>query len=216
MKFLIAIVLYRVERKLTPLLKTSLSVFALPVFPSSPVLGSAAGATALVLPRCSLARVSALGAPAAAPSHPVGGWGHTSRPAAQEGLAGGQPEGCSRAHTCRAFPVWATPPDMDGPALCGHWAHPRDEPGHRWARPGEALGGAWWPWPDVGPPQRARWGLWAAHCHLSMRVQATRLDRTSPWVPSGAQLPEPTAASCLGSPGCWRSWSESQVSRELV
>jgi len=28
MKFLIAIVLYRIERKLTPLLKTNLSVFA--------------------------------------------------------------------------------------------------------------------------------------------------------------------------------------------
>lgn len=36
MKFLIAIVLYRVERKLTPLLKTNLSVSVLPVFPSFP------------------------------------------------------------------------------------------------------------------------------------------------------------------------------------
>lgn len=36
MKFLIAIVLYRVERKLTPLLKTNLSVSVLPVSPSFP------------------------------------------------------------------------------------------------------------------------------------------------------------------------------------
>lgn len=36
MKFLIAIVLYRVERKLTPLLKTNLSVSVLPVLPSFP------------------------------------------------------------------------------------------------------------------------------------------------------------------------------------
>lgn len=35
MKFLIAIVLYRIERKLTPLLKTNLSVFVVPVFPVS-------------------------------------------------------------------------------------------------------------------------------------------------------------------------------------
>lgn len=33
MKFLIAIVLYRIERKLTPLLKTNLSVFVTPAFP---------------------------------------------------------------------------------------------------------------------------------------------------------------------------------------
>lgn len=42
MKFLIAIVLYRIERKLTPLLKTNLSVSVLPVFPSFPVVDSAA------------------------------------------------------------------------------------------------------------------------------------------------------------------------------
>lgn len=35
MKFLIAIVLYRIERKLTPLLKTNLSVFVVPGFPVS-------------------------------------------------------------------------------------------------------------------------------------------------------------------------------------
>lgn len=35
MKFLIAIVLYRIERKLTPLLKTNLSVFVVPMFPVS-------------------------------------------------------------------------------------------------------------------------------------------------------------------------------------
>lgn len=38
MKFLIAIVLYRIERKLTPLLKTNLSVFVVPVFPVSEIL----------------------------------------------------------------------------------------------------------------------------------------------------------------------------------
>ena len=52
MKFLIAIVLYRIERKLTPLLKTNLSVSVLPVFPSFPVVDSAARDSALALLRC--------------------------------------------------------------------------------------------------------------------------------------------------------------------
>lgn len=52
MKFLIAIVLYRIERKLTPLLKTNLSVFVLPIFPSFPVVDSAARDSALVPLRC--------------------------------------------------------------------------------------------------------------------------------------------------------------------
>lgn len=52
MKFLIAIVLYRIERKLTPLLKANLSVFVLPIFPSFPVLDSAARDSAVVPLRC--------------------------------------------------------------------------------------------------------------------------------------------------------------------
>lgn len=146
MKFLIAIVLYRVERKLTPLLKTNLSVFVLPVFPSFPVLDSAARDSALVLPRC-LCRSRLL--ESVSRTH-LTSKGRTCSPQSQAGC--GESRGCTRS-TCLArsrglsprllFLAGATPhpTPMDRPVLCGRRASVRaDELGHHRERPGKALG----------------------------------------------------------------------------
>lgn len=164
MKFLIAIVLYRVERKLTPLLKTNLSVFVLPVFPSFPVLDSAARDSALVLPRC-LCRSRLL--ESVSKTH-LPSKGRTCSLQIQAAVA--SPGAAHGAGASRAFAVWVTgcSPWLGLPYLGHRWTNlccvdagasvRADELGHRRERPGKALG-----WTLRGPhtpvPREPGWGL---------------------------------------------------------